>query len=249
MILNFFNGFSDILKDEYVIAPLLVTEIAHAAIRGYSNSVYEEIYKAVSLFTTAECSANEAIGTINKEVDEIYDEVKTFKKRLFKDLEERRIQMETSLSVELKGLLYNEIPKITDEIDQALDLKLYKLLNKKIEECFAEVLYEYKETAAYRLKDVLEPVVFESIEKFKSVSTLSENFLKTAVNDAREYSKECKEKMSDLNQLHTDFYNFQNHLVKENDELRNEIHHLKTEIYSLSKLVERLCSVNNLKWK
>lgn len=248
-IISFFKNFSKLLPNEYVIDSILITNIAHDAIRGYSGYVYEEIYKSIDLFNTAEESADKAIGKISKEVDEIYDEVKIFKKKLFQDLEERRIQIETSLSVDLKQLLYDEVPRITEDIDKSLDLKLYKILSKKVEDCFAEVLYEYKETAAYRLRDVLEPVVYESIDKFKSMSILSENFLKNAVNEARVYSKECKEFVKNFNTLNDDFYNFQEKTFKENIELKDEIYELKDQLYSLNKLVERLCSINNLKLK
>lgn len=248
-ILNFFDGFSSLLEKEYKIDPLLITDIAHKAIQGYSNYVYTEIYKAVGLFNAAECSATEAINVVNKEVDQIYDEVKIFKKRLFQDLEERRINMENSLSIELKESLYAEIPRITQEIDQSLDLKLYKILSKKIEECFAEVLYEYKETAAHRLRNVLEPIVYESIEKFKSVSILSQNYLKTAVDDARKYSQDCRGNVNHLERLDKEFYDFQSKTIDENKKLRAEVKYLKGELYSLNKLVERLCSVNNLKLK
>ena len=179
-------------------------------------------------------------------MDQIYDEVKEFKKRLFIDLNKRQKNMEDFFTKELKELLYAEIPEITNRVEHSLDLKLYKILTKKIEECFSEVLLDYKETAAYRLRDILEPVVYESINKFKSIAEVSQAFLENSVTECRQYGSMSKEIAKDVDELQADFYKFNMGIIKENKELRSEIKYLKDEIYSINKLVEKICRSNNL---
>jgi len=242
-IQRFFGQFGNLLPSEYKIDSHLYSDVAYSSIKGYSNFVYGEISKAINLFNMAERAADSSIGKINNEVDQIYDEVKIFKKRLFKDLEEKREDIHN----EIKDLLYKEMPNITDNVEKSLDIKLYKILTKKIEDCFSHVLLDYKETAAYRLRDVLEPVVFESIQKFKDISDLSHNYIEHSVKECREFGKTSSSIIKTVDNIQSNLYSFHNNIIDENKMLKDEIKYLQDEVYTLNKLIERICRNNNLK--
>ena len=172
------------------------------------------------------------IREINETIEEVRKHLKIYTTQNMQEIHQSK--------EDIIKCLYSEIHNIADKVRDDVGKIIHKNINKRIESKFSDVLCDYKQNAANRLSEVLEPVLIKKVAVFKEDTRKAIDQARAQVERARAQANRAEDLVTGIGCLEKRLKTLESgmsdsHIQQQIDGMKDDIDYLKDMVQKIAK--------------